>query len=95
MGQEEIWLIILHLPGKFQFFFSVRMLQIFNLIPFCSFFPNVLQPPMAVLGNSIHKLLVKARICRRTVKQVNVAVAPTGVTVSLPGLDPHDMERRR
>lgn len=60
-----------------------------------SFFPNVLQPPMAVLGNSIHKLLVKARICRRTVKQVNVAVAPTGVTVSLPGLDPHDMERRR
>lgn len=50
---------------------------------------------MAVVGNTIHKLLVKARICRRTVKQVSVAVAPTGVTVSLPGLDPHDMERRR
>lgn len=26
---------------------------------------------------------------------MNVAVAPAGVTVSLPGLDPHDMERRR
>ncbi|EEB10526.1 transmembrane protein, putative [Pediculus humanus corporis] len=62
---------------------------------FASFFPNVLQPPMAVVGNSVYKILVKARICRRTVKQVSVAVAPTGVTVSLPGLDPHDMERRR
>ncbi|KAK6634802.1 hypothetical protein RUM44_000049 [Polyplax serrata] len=61
---------------------------------FASFFPNVLQPPMAIVGNSVHKLLVKARICRRTVKQVSV-FAPSGVTVSLSGLDPHDMERRK
>nr|CAD7441528.1 unnamed protein product [Timema bartmani] len=61
---------------------------------FASFFPNVLQPPVAVLGNTVHGFLVRLGICRRIVRKFNLA-APAGITISLPGIDPHDMERRR
>lgn len=62
---------------------------------FASFFPTVLQPPIAVFSNTVHSFLVRIRLCRRTVRKFDMAAAPTGVTVTLPGIDPHDMERRR
>ncbi|XP_071443609.1 transmembrane protein 115-like isoform X1 [Hetaerina americana] len=61
---------------------------------FSSFFPNVLQPPIAVVSNTIYGSLVKVGVCSRPVRKYN-AGAPTAITISLPGIDPHDMERRR
>ncbi|XP_014260781.1 transmembrane protein 115 [Cimex lectularius] len=62
---------------------------------FASFFPNVLQPAISVISNMVYSALVKAGLCRRTVRKFDMSTAPTGVTVTLPGNDPHDMERRR
>jgi membrane associated rhomboid family serine protease len=62
---------------------------------FASFFPNVLQPPIALVGNTVHEFLVRIGICHRTVRKFDMAAAPSGITISLPGIDPHDMERRR
>ncbi|XP_066997073.2 transmembrane protein 115 [Anabrus simplex] len=61
---------------------------------FASFFPNVLQPPIAVVCNTVHGFLVRIGLCRRMVPKYDM-VAPSGITISLPGIDPHDMERRR
>lgn len=61
---------------------------------FASFFPNVIQPPIAVVSNTIHGALVRVGICRKVVRRFDMA-NPTGVTISIPGADQHDMERRR
>ncbi|NXA45165.1 TM115 protein, partial [Nothocercus julius] len=61
---------------------------------FATFFPGVLQPPVALLANAVHGALVKLRICRKTVKRYDVG-APSSITISLPGTDPQDAERRR
>ncbi|XP_050436329.1 transmembrane protein 115 [Adelges cooleyi] len=62
---------------------------------FANFFPVVVQPPISVLSNSIYGMLVKAGICRKTVRRVDIASAPTGITVVLPGIRSHDMDRRK
>ncbi|XP_054276288.1 transmembrane protein 115-like [Macrosteles quadrilineatus] len=62
---------------------------------FASFFPNVLQPPIGVVSNTVYSGLVRIGLCRKTVRKFDLAAAPTGVTVTLPGNDPQDMERRR
>ncbi|XP_073977032.1 transmembrane protein 115 [Rhodnius prolixus] len=62
---------------------------------FSSFFPNVLQPPISVVCNTIYSALVRLGLCRKTVRKFDMSAAPTGVTVTLPGNDSHDMERRR
>lgn len=54
-----------------------------------------MQPPIAVLSNTIHNFLVKLGVCRKVVRRFDMA-NPTGVTISVPGTtDQHDMERRR
>jgi hypothetical protein len=74
----------------------IAAVQLSHLDSICfSFFPNVLQPPIALVGNTVHEFLVRIGICRRTVRKFDMAAAPTGITISLPGIDPHDMERRR
>ncbi|CAH0555441.1 unnamed protein product [Brassicogethes aeneus] len=60
---------------------------------FASFFPNVIQPPIALLSNSIYNGFVKIGLCKKVVKKIDMA-NPTGVTI-VPGSDQHDMERRR
>ena len=72
---------------------------------FATFFPNVIQPPIAGLGNVLFTLLVKVRVCRRPIRRYDVgggsvAGAPVGaggpsISISLPGVDNHDTERRR
>ncbi|KAK9500168.1 hypothetical protein O3M35_001480 [Rhynocoris fuscipes] len=62
---------------------------------FSSFFPNVLQPPISIVSNTIYSGLVRLGLCRKTVRRFDMSAAPTGVTVTLPGNDSHDMERRR
>ncbi|KAM5148987.1 transmembrane protein 115 [Mantella aurantiaca] len=61
---------------------------------FASFFPGPLQPAVALLGSLTHATLVKLRLCPRAVKRYDVG-APSSITISLPGTDPQDAERRR
>lgn len=61
---------------------------------FASFFPNVLQPPIAVVCNTIYEFLVRIKICRKPLRKYDVG-APSSITISLPGTDPQDAERRR
>lgn len=74
---------------------------------FASFFPNVMQPPVAVLGNTIFSLLVRLRVCKRPIRRYDVSgggLAGSGgvhggsggsISISLPGVENHDTERRR
>ena len=61
---------------------------------FATFFPEILQPAVGLAANLVHTLLVKVRLCRKTVKRYDVG-APSSITISLPGTDPQDAERRR
>ncbi|XP_063606050.1 transmembrane protein 115-like [Penaeus indicus] len=61
---------------------------------FSCFFPTVLQPPIQVVGNSVYSCLVRLKICRRPVRKYDVG-APSSIAISLPGMEPHDAERRR
>uniref|UniRef100_A0A8C5EI18 Transmembrane protein 115 n=1 Tax=Gouania willdenowi TaxID=441366 RepID=A0A8C5EI18_GOUWI len=61
---------------------------------FASFFPEALQPAVGLLAGLIHSVLVKIKVCRKMVKRYDVG-APSSITISLPGTDPQDAERRR
>nr|CAG4651844.1 EOG090X06Q3 [Triops cancriformis] len=61
---------------------------------FASFFPNVLQPPMDMVASALYSLLVRLKVCRKPVRKYDVG-APTAITISLPGTEPQDAERRR
>ncbi|KAM4652837.1 transmembrane protein 115 isoform 1-T2 [Discoglossus pictus] len=61
---------------------------------FASFFPGPVQPAAALLGTLVHAALVKIRLCPRAVKRYDVG-APSSITISLPGTDIQDAERRR
>lgn len=60
----------------------------------CSFFPNILQPAIAVLVNPLHKLFLSIGIIKPHVSSRNSAHSLTSV-VSPQSVDMHDMERRR
>ncbi|XP_075039940.1 transmembrane protein 115 [Mixophyes fleayi] len=61
---------------------------------FASFLPGPVQPAANLFGNLAHAALVKVRLCPRAVKRYDVG-APSSITISLPGTDPQDAERRR
>ncbi|XP_026125976.1 transmembrane protein 115-like [Carassius auratus] len=61
---------------------------------FASFFPEALQPAVGFLAGLVHAALVKIKVCRKMVKRYDVG-APSSITISLPGTDPQDAERRR
>ncbi|XP_061830477.1 transmembrane protein 115 [Nerophis lumbriciformis] len=61
---------------------------------FASFFPEALQPVVGLLAGLVHATLVKVKVCRKMVKRYDVG-APSSITISLPGTDPQDAERRR
>ncbi|KYO22939.1 transmembrane protein 115 [Alligator mississippiensis] len=61
---------------------------------FATFFPEILQPVVGLVANLVHGVLVKVKVCRKTVKRYDVG-APSSITISLPGTDPQDAERRR
>nr|CAG4647070.1 EOG090X06Q3 [Megafenestra aurita]SVE92404.1 EOG090X06Q3 [Megafenestra aurita] len=61
---------------------------------FASFFPTVMQPVIEIFSRGIYNLLVGLRICRKPVRKYDVG-APTAITISLPGTDTQDAERRR
>lgn len=67
---------------------------------FASFFPNVLQPPI----NACFSLLVRLKICKKRIRKYDLSGNLSGstsasgnnaISISLPGVDNHDTERRR
>lgn len=63
---------------------------------FCvsSFFPTVLQPPVEAFSSGMYNLLVRLKICNKAVRKYDVS-APTSITISIPGADNQDADRRR
>ncbi|XP_782612.3 transmembrane protein 115 [Strongylocentrotus purpuratus] len=61
---------------------------------FASFFPEVIRPFVAILANTVHSVLVKIKVCKKQIRKYDVG-APSPITISLPGTDPADAERRR
>nr|ACO10752.1 Transmembrane protein 115 [Caligus rogercresseyi] len=61
---------------------------------FPGFFPNVFQPPVSLLSNSVFTILVRLRICRKPVRKYELGSA-NSISLSLPGAESHDTERRR
>lgn len=62
---------------------------------FASFFPAVLQQFISIVVNPIYKISIKMGIIKPLVSLRSSQSSLTSVSVSLPGVDPHDMERRR
>lgn len=62
---------------------------------FHTFFPNVFQPPVAMVSSTIFSLLVKLKICRRPVRKYDIGSSGSSISISLPGVESHDTERRR
>ena len=62
---------------------------------FASFFPNVMQPPI----NACFSILVRLRICKKRVRRYDIGGGSSSggpaISISLPGVDNHDTERRR
>ncbi|XP_017851383.2 LOW QUALITY PROTEIN: transmembrane protein 115 [Drosophila busckii] len=63
---------------------------------FVSFFPSVSQPFISMLVNPIYKCCLRAGVVKTPTPLRSVSAASlTSVSVQMPGVDPHDIERRR
>lgn len=73
---------------------------------FASFFPNVIQPPVKVFGNAIFTVLVRLKVCKRPIRRYDVSggglsggahsgAGSGSISISLPGVENQDTERRR
>jgi len=62
---------------------------------FASFFPEPISPVVAVVANTVFSLLVRMKVCKRQVHRYNMAAPSGSITVSLPGTNAEDAERRR
>ena len=47
------------------------------------------------MSNTVHGFFVRVGICRKVVRRFDMSNAPPGLIINLPGIDPHDSERRR
>ena len=61
---------------------------------FATFFPEMIQPPLATLGGFVYHLLVSVKVCPKTVRTYDVG-APSTIRLTLPGTDPADAQRRK
>ncbi|KAF6039930.1 TMEM115 [Bugula neritina] len=61
---------------------------------FASFFPPPLEIFVAIISNTIFSLLIRIKVCKKPQRKYDVS-SPTTITVTLPGTDPVDAERRR
>uniref|UniRef100_A0A8W7PID8 Peptidase S54 rhomboid domain-containing protein n=1 Tax=Anopheles coluzzii TaxID=1518534 RepID=A0A8W7PID8_ANOCL len=62
---------------------------------FASFFPNVLQPFIAIFANPVYLCCLRIGLVKRLSPPQSNSGSLHSVSVQLPGVDPHDMERRR
>jgi membrane associated rhomboid family serine protease len=61
---------------------------------FGTFFPEPLQPAMNSLSDPVYRLLVRAKLCPKRTRTVDIT-SLSSVTISLPGMDKADAERRK
>jgi len=61
---------------------------------FATFFPTVLQPGVSVIANTVFMVLLKCKVCKKPVRRYDIG-APAGITISVPGAESQDAERRR
>lgn len=63
---------------------------------FVSFFPNVTQPFISILVNPIYNCCLRVGVVKTPTPLRTISTASlTSVSVQMPGVDPHDIERRR
>ncbi|XP_037708745.1 transmembrane protein 115 [Drosophila subpulchrella] len=63
---------------------------------FVSFFPNVSQPFISVLVNPIYNCCLRAGVVKTPTPLRTISTSSlTSISVQMPGVDPHDIERRR
>ncbi|KAL9923553.1 transmembrane protein 115 [Glossina fuscipes] len=63
---------------------------------FASFFPSVTQPVISILVNPIYMCCLKMSIVKPPAPpRISSAACLMSISVSMPGVDPHDIERRR
>ena len=58
------------------------------------FFFIHLRSPVNTLSTVVFNILVRFKVCHKPVRTYDVG-APSAITISLPGMDPADAERRR
>jgi len=61
----------------------------------CRFFPERLQPFVAVLSNTMYAMLVTLKLCKKMTRHYEMTPAQSPMIVTLPGTEVHDAERRR
>lgn len=61
---------------------------------FASFFPQAVEAPISLCSGAVFNALVAMKICRKPQRRYDIS-SPTTITVTLPGTDPQDAERRR
>nr|XP_058944593.1 transmembrane protein 115-like [Pocillopora verrucosa] len=61
---------------------------------FASFFPEAAQPPVKTISTIVFNTLIGLKVCHKPIRTYDVG-APSAITISLPGMDPADAERRR
>ncbi|XP_065829897.1 transmembrane protein 115-like [Oscarella lobularis] len=61
---------------------------------FATFFPEQMQPCVQVIANPVYNALIALKLCPKRVRTVNVD-SLSSVTISLPGMDKADADRRR
>lgn len=61
---------------------------------FATLFPTVLQPGVSVISNTVFMILVRCKVCTKPVQKYDMG-APAGITISVPGAESQDAERRR
>lgn len=62
---------------------------------FDNFFPRVVQPLVRGVVGPLERCLVRLGLCPASRRRVHLALSPRGLTITLPGVQPQDMERRR
>lgn len=61
---------------------------------FATLLPKPLRPATSVLSSILYGIMVRAGLCKNPVRTYDVG-GPSSITISLPGSDPADAERRR
>ncbi|XP_048741794.1 transmembrane protein 115-like [Ostrea edulis] len=63
---------------------------------FSSFFPSQLQPIIAIVSNTVFLALVKIKVCKKPQRKYDISSTSNAtITITLPGTDPNDAERRK
>ncbi|CAF3649151.1 unnamed protein product [Rotaria sp. Silwood1] len=61
---------------------------------FASFFPSPISPIISLFANTIFEIFVKLKLCKPFVKKYNVS-SSSSITVTIPGAEAADADRRR